>query len=226
MGLEIVEETPRTCTVKDLIDSSDFSMLKAIRRMHLIAKEMVKESPGITESSLDSFRSSDVEIDKIYWMIARQHSMVLCDIFFAEKLGVTPQEAFCNLLVARSLEKIADRTLKIASNIIMVENRDFRAKVDGIIPDVLTIMDNSVRSYITTDFDLANEVVCMCSGLEARINRLNNDVLNEPSAPSQIAAYVIIIDCLGRIVSYIADVAETAMNHEYVKEKQSSTIVA
>lgn len=220
IGLEIIDEGPKFCVVKNLIDSSDFSMAKGLRRMHLITKEMHRNAlccsgdRCLEVQKLVMEREDDV--DKIYWMIARQYNIVLGDVFFAEKLKVTPKDALGYLLVARSLERIADHAAKLArNNLKLGDGGPLMVKITASGTASMELLEMAMNSFHSANFDLANEAISKGAILESRIDGLSKDITSLKGEPEKVVAFAYIIDSLKRTLSYTMDIAEIAINHDY-----------
>ena len=117
IGPEIIDESINSVTVKDLLDASDFSIVKGVKRMYIISKGMYTDalsSFNDKDSDLaEDVGSRDNDVDKLNWLISKQFNLILKDVFFADKMGIKPQEALSFLLAARSIERIADHEKRI-----------------------------------------------------------------------------------------------------------------
>jgi phosphate uptake regulator len=121
IGPEIIDETSQSVKVKDLLDSSDLSLNHSLKRMYMITRGMFRDAilalKNCDINLAEDVESRDDEVDKFFWMIAKQYNLVQNDLFFAEKMKVNTREALGYLLVARSIERIADHAKKLAGNI-------------------------------------------------------------------------------------------------------------
>jgi phosphate uptake regulator len=219
IGPEIIEETTNSIVVKDLLDASNFSMQKGLKRMYLIAGEMQRGafSELLTHERKFDIMARDDEVDKFYWMVAKQYNMMLKDVFYAEKLCMTPQVALGYLLVGRSVERIADHAAKIAANAANVKKRvPIVPKVMEASNKTLGLMDRAMSAFFKGDFEDANDVVTQSRALEETISSLSHEVYALKLDPVSVVSMAYIIDSLGRTLSYTVDIAEAAINHNYV----------
>ncbi|MFP4545320.1 MAG: PhoU domain-containing protein, partial [Methanomassiliicoccales archaeon] len=126
IGPEVVDEAAQSITLADLLNASDFSLGKGLRRMHIIARSMHQTAISVLKShdeeTVKEVKDRDDEVDRLYWLVAKQHNCVLKDASFADSIGATPQEATGHLLIARSLERIADHATRIAHNALNLKN--------------------------------------------------------------------------------------------------------
>ncbi len=223
IGPEIIDETMISMTVQDLIDAGEFSLKKGLRRMHAITREMhhdaiiaLKEKDKQLAKDVES---RDDEVDKLYWMIAKQYNLILQDVFFAEKMGFTPIAALSYLLIARAIERIADHAKKLASN---VENIHTNNKIISNIIEVSTkisaILDAAMNAFYAKRFEEANNVVSAAKKISKSINKLRHDLMEIKENTLETVSFAYIIDSLERMRSYALDIAEISINQQFAKE--------
>jgi phosphate uptake regulator len=79
--------------------------------MHADAMEALRGSDaGLAENVL----ARDDEVDRLYWFVAKQQSMISRDPAVARKMGMGVSEASFYLSAAKALERIADHAARIA----------------------------------------------------------------------------------------------------------------
>ncbi len=220
IGLEIIDESPNSVKVKDLLDSSDLSLLQGLKRMYVITRGMHRDAIEALQSHdldlIDDVEMRDDEVDKFYWMIAKQYNLVLHDMFFADKMGVKPQDVLGYLLVARSIERIADHAKKLASNA-----RNISVKLD-IMPQIaetseliLKHFDESINAFQRNNFDLANDILNKSEDVGKITKQLTKDIFSLKIDAPSIVALAYVVDSLERTRAYVLDIAETAINHQF-----------
>lgn len=220
IGLEIIDESSNSVKVKDLLDSSDLSLVQGLRRMYVITRGMHRDAISALQNQ-DSELAEDVEmrddeVDKFYWMIAKQYNLVLNDMFFADKMGVKPQDVLGYLLVARSIERIADHAKKLASNA-----RHIQVKID-IIPKIIETseaiikeFDDAISAFHRNTFEHANLVLNKTEALGKTTKELTQQILQLNLDAASIVSLAYIVDSLERTRAYVLDIAETAINHQF-----------
>jgi phosphate uptake regulator len=223
IGPEIIDETSNSVTVKDLLDASDFSLVKGVKRMYLIAKSMHRDAIIALNNQdielMEDVESRDDEVDKFYWMIAKQYNLVLKDVFFADKMGITPQEALGYLLVARSIERIADHAKKLASNAKNVRgNLAIIPKITEASDAIIEVLDGAINAFYRNKFEYANEVVDKSKSLAETTEKLTREILALKGDAATIVSIAYIVDSLERTRAYVLDIAETSINHYFVTE--------
>ncbi|MFO7677949.1 MAG: phosphate uptake regulator PhoU [Thermoplasmatota archaeon] len=220
IGPEIVDESSNTVVINDLLDSSDLSLVQGLRRMYVITRGMHKDAI-LSLKNQDPLLAQDVEtrddeVDKFYWMIAKQHNMVMNDIFFADKMGVKPKEVLGYLLVARSIERIADHAKKLAG--FTPKIKEPIQLIDDIVQtsdELLKAFDEAINAFNRNRFEYANNVVNQTKELAKKTEQLTKDIFNLEKDAVTIVSLAYIVDSLERTRAYILDIAETSINHQF-----------
>ena len=222
IGPEIIDESVNSVTVKDLLDASDFSIVKGVKRMYIISKGMYTDALNAFNIQ-DNDLSEDVilrdnDVDKLHWLISKQFNLILRDVFFADKMGVKPQEALSYLLAARSIERIADHASRLSRNSMKIKNKTpLHNKIIKIGNEVLKVYDAAVNAMYRRNIQKAHEVVEESKELQKKVEKLRNEIVSlKKASPETIVSFVYIVDSLERTRGYAEDIAEIAINHYFV----------
>jgi phosphate uptake regulator len=220
IGPEIIDETSNSVKVKDLLDSGDLSMIQGIKRMYMISRGMHRDAIlALTIHDLElaeDVAARDNEVDKFYWMIAKQHNLVLNDVFFADKMRTKPQEVLGYLLVARSIERIADHARKLADNVKHIDKKTvILPKIAEISESILQQYDDAINAFHRGKFDDANAVVNILRDLGKITTQLRQKFFSLKLDAEAVVALALVADSLERTRAYVIDIAETAINHQY-----------
>jgi phosphate uptake regulator len=221
IGPQIIDETPTSVIMKVLLDTGDYTPPQGVKRMHAVVREMLtavasgsrrdSELPGLV-----ALREEDV--DKTYWLIAKQCNLILKDVFYADKLGVLPQQALGFLLVARSLERIGDHAVRIANYSGALRTYpEVSAKVATVTSSVTDILDMSVRSFSHHLFVDANSAIAKSKGHHDEIEGLRHEVLMLRAPPDATMAMAYVVDSLERVLAYATDIAEVAVDQHFIR---------
>ncbi|VVB60168.1 PhoU domain protein [uncultured archaeon] len=221
IGPEIIDETINSVKVKDLLDSSDLSLIEGLKRMFMITRGMHRDAIVALRTHdielAEDVESRDNEVDKFYWMIAKQYNLVMNDMFFADKLGVKSQEVLGYLLVARSIERIADHAKKLASNTKHVTGKiEIITKIVDASEAIMKEFDEAMNAFNRNNFDHANEVVNKARALSKITQELTQEIFLLKLPSMTIVSLAYIIDSLERTRAYVLDIAETAINHQFI----------
>jgi phosphate uptake regulator len=229
IGPQLIEETANSMVLRDLLDSSDFSMLKGIKRMYIITREMHQDAISIlnthNQDLAEDVVSRDQEVDKLYWMISKQYNLIIRDVFFADKMGVSPLEAQGFLLVARTLERVADHAVRIANNSIKVVEKDsIVPKIIARSGEVIKLLDDAMNSFYINKFESADDAVNRAKLMARDLELLSQDVLSMKGEAANIVPLAYVVESLERTMAYASDIGEAAINHYFVMEYNSATI--
>ena len=221
IGPEIIDESVSSITVKDLLDASDFSIVKGVKRMYIISKGMYTDALNAFNENnkdlSDDVESRDNDVDKLHWLICKQFNLILKDVFFADKMGIKPQQALSFLLAARSIERIADHASRIAKNSQNIKKTKLHAKIIEMSKKVLSVYDGSISSLYRKDVNKAHNVVEKSKTLHLEIEKIRQEIVTLKDADTKtIVSLVYVVDSLERTRGYAEDIAEIALNHYFV----------
>lgn len=218
IGPEIVEESGNTVTIQDVADHSHLDMRKILKRMHLMARSMHSDA---VEAMVDGNKglagdvvARDDEVDRLYWFMAKQRSMMFRDSAIARKIGVGLTEASFNVAASKSLERIADHAARIAYSASELAGERIPEKITSEIQEysrsVLSVFDRSVEALLKRDTKAANEVADESERLRQMRNAVIKQVMDQKGRYAVPLALV--VESLERTALYSADLAETAIN--------------
>jgi phosphate uptake regulator len=220
IGPEIIDETGDLVKIKDLLDSSDLSLIQGLKRMYVITRGMHRDAIKALKNRdiefAEDVESRDDEVDKFYWMIAKQYNLVMKDMFFADKMGVKPQEILGYLLVARSIERIADHAKKLANySKNITEEIEIINEIVATSDEIIKAFDDSINAFNRNKFEHANSVVEKCNELAKTTENLRQHVLGLKKDVKTVVSIAYIIDSLERTRAYVLDIAEASINHQF-----------
>jgi len=153
IGPEIIDETSDSIKIKDLLDSSDLSPKQVLKRMYVITRGMHRDAIDALQRKdtglAEDVMTRDDDVDKFYWLIAKQYNLILNDMFFADKMGINAKEILGYLLVARSVERIADHAKKIAINTknVTIDHKCIN-KIVELSDKIMKLFDSSLTALM------------------------------------------------------------------------------
>jgi len=224
IGQEVVEETPESIILKDLLNPAEMPFNRTIKRMHIMVKAMYEDSmqglknrdKKLTEDVL----KRDNEIDRLHWLVARQHNIILQDINFAEKMETNARIATTSFLISRIIERIGDHVIKIADNIIniidlkldnkLIEKLDEASKIS------MEVFGKSIGSFSKKDIKEANENIENVKVLDKKCKEINTYAIKQEPEIAISIGYI--VESIRRIGEYAEDISENVINY-LVSEK-------
>lgn len=218
IGSEIVEESGTSVTIQDVADHSHLDMRKILRRMHLMSRSMhvdAMEALRKSDGSLaEDVLARDDEVDRLYWFIAKQQSMILRDPAVGRKMGIGISEASFYLSAAKALERIADHAARIAHSASALSSEHLNDKLvkgmETYSSTVLSVLDRSVESMLKEDMLTANEVADESEQLRRDGEKLIQQIMNH--RVKFAVPFARVVESLERTALYSVDIAEIAIN--------------
>jgi len=218
IGPEIVEESSNVISIQDVADHSHLDMRKILKRMHLMSRSMHVDAmeamlSGNKELAGDVV-SRDDEVDRLYWFVSKQQSMIVRDPAVARKMGLSIAEASFYLSASKALERIADHAARIAHSASSLTAEKLPEKLvkelSGYATVVVATLDGSVESLLKGDMKGANAVAD-----ESERLRMNGEALIQQIMEHKVKFAVPlarVVESLERSGLYSADIAEIAIN--------------
>lgn len=218
IGPEIVDESGNSIVVEDLLDPAHLPIRKGVRRMYFITRSMHHDAMDALEAgdedlARDVVRRDD-DVDRLFWMVSKQYNLVLRDVREGEKVGVTPGEGLDYVLVARTLERVADHAARVAESGLEVgaDDIDFlHEELRAASETAVEVLEEAFDAFYEADTDQAHTAIARAEPLERRYEDLLEQGVQLSGREAVHFAYV--IESLFRTGSYATDIAEVAINH-------------
>jgi phosphate uptake regulator len=225
IGQEIVEETDTNIVIKDLLNPTEMPFDRTLKRMHIIVRGMHEDVMSAIQRN-DKKLAEDVllrdnEVDRLHWLVARQNNIILQNVSFAEKMGITIKFATTSFLISRIIERIGDHVIRIAKNAINISDK----KIDESLIEKLQLASNfsidifnkSITSFLRRDVKAANETIESLSKLETKCKELSRLALEKKGESAVSIGYI--VDSIRRIGDYSSDISENVINYLTGEEK-------
>ncbi|MFW9990415.1 MAG: PhoU domain-containing protein [Candidatus Odinarchaeota archaeon] len=218
IGFEILEEEESCLSLKDLLNPAEMPFENIIKQMSLIAKKMHMEAiQALKEANIhlaSEISERDDDIDRLYWLVARQTNMMLRDSNLEEKLGITADLAANMFLISRIIERIGDHAVRIAENVIILQDQvidgEIIQRLETVSEIALAAFDRSIEALIEGNMLKANENIESVKEFEKKCEEIT------PLARKQESRVAIsvdnIIESIRRIGEYAEDISENVMN--------------
>ena len=218
-GVEIVEENMNGIVIKDLSDPLELSQEKGVRRLHLIVKSMqedaVKSLVNGDETLAIDVINRDYDADRIYWIIMKEHNMMVKDMSLAEKLRITIDESNAYFQIARYLERIGDHAVQIAKSMTSLGNYAPDNKMLSQFMNVhalaMKMLDGSMSAFFRRNVEEANNVIDQREHLKTVLGELSRKIQGvKGEAAIQLA---LIEESVRRTAYYATDICEVSINY-------------
>ena len=225
IGQEIVEETDNNIIIKDLLNPTEMPFDKTIKRMYIIVRGMHEDVMSALQRNnkklAEDLLIRDNEVDRLHWLVARQNNIILQNVNFAEKMGITIKFATTSFLISRIIERIGDHVIRIAKNAINISDKKIDKslieKLQSASNLSLDIFNKSITSFLRKDVKSANETIESVSKLETKCKEISRLALEKKGDFAISVGYM--VDSIRRIGDYSSDISENVINYLTGEEK-------
>ncbi|MEM1506643.1 MAG: PhoU domain-containing protein [Candidatus Bathyarchaeia archaeon] len=220
IGLEIIEENYSKIVMQCLLEPSALSPEKILRREHLIASGMCKDSvtallEGDTQLAKNVI-ARDNEVDRLYFLLVRILRTIIQNPSLGERLNMYPIDCLDYRLTASLVEAVADQSSQIAE--YAVKFRDL--KLGGNVANALyelykaihEVYNDAVAAFLSRNILIAESV----RENESKISELSRKVeLSASSLPLERAQdLATVISLLNRIYDHSVDISDLTVPRE------------
>ncbi|MHA1264005.1 MAG: PhoU domain-containing protein [Candidatus Helarchaeota archaeon] len=218
IGPEIMDETIKSITIKNLINPTEMPFPNTLNRMYLLTKSMhidaIKALEVEDTAMAFEVANRDSKVDRLHWLIARQANLVMQDTILSKEMLVTPEQANYYFVISRIIERIGDHAVKIAENVpIIIEkglNKEIVKKIVNASNLALSIFTNSINAWTSQNIKKANETINSISRLVEDCEAIHNDAIQLKGEPTIAVSYI--IESIRRTGEYAVDISEVTIN--------------
>jgi len=219
IGQEIIEETDSSIIVKDLLNPTEMPFERTIKRMYIITKVMFEDVLNFLDTKdvdiIKDIDERDNDVDKLHWLVARQHNILTQNFNLAEKMNIKPGKSTTYFLISRIIERIADHEVKIIKNFQknpdQIIDEKILEKIQKAGKKSLDIFNKSINSFFKKDIKESNENIEAVNELEIFCDEINSIALKQEGGKSLIIGYN--TDSIRRIAEYSQDISENVINY-------------
>ena len=225
IGQEVVEETNTSIIIKDLLKPAEMPFNSTIKRMHLTVKSMHEDAMNTLETGnrkiVEEILSRDNDVDRLHWLVARQHNIILQNYNLAEKMDITIAMTSTYFLISRIIERMGDHVVRIAQNVLNLADSHINKKISDKIQSAsnlaLDIFNNSIGSFYRKDIHASNKNIESVHKLEVLCKEINELASKKDGAVAISIGYI--VESIRRIGEYAEDISEIAINYLVGEEK-------
>jgi phosphate uptake regulator len=218
IGPEIIEEARNAILIQDLSDPSELSSEKCLRRMELTVRTMLDEAL-VALSTADEGLARDVEargqdVSRLYWMVTKQYHLAHATFPAAGDVNAASR-IHGHRLIARLLERVGEHAQRIVrTQPVVVKNRlldpRLTKELDEARASAASLLDRAFHALATRDVEEANRTIDARVDHQQLIDALSRRVASRKG--EDLLALAAIVDSLGRIAVYSAEIAEQAID--------------
>lgn len=159
-GLEIIQQDAGKIVAKDLLDIKEISIETLIRRIDNIIRSMLTDSARcINENLYEDLYERDIDVNRLVYLAYRVIRAAIVDQKIAKVLGKTNIDLLFEHSLIEKLEKVADKSKRVArwlkdANLTDSEKKELES-IYGLIRE--SYLD-AMKSYYKKDLELAFNV--------------------------------------------------------------------
>jgi phosphate uptake regulator len=220
VGTEILSDLPQELTLQVLLSYSDLSVKDALRRMGIIAASMHREALA-TIGADDARLARDIiamddEVDRFSLYIIRLLKVAVSDSLVLRESGLrSPRECLGYRLITKSVERMADHAVNIATNSLALTlsslGEGVLEELGALSESAVGVFEDAVEALFNGDYAAADGVFDRAEatrGMEA--GAIQMIIKNAP--PGDVPALRLIIESILRTSEYGSDIAEIVLN--------------
>ena len=225
IGQEVIEETDTSIIIKDLLKPAEMPFDSTIKRMHLIVKSMHEDAMNALQTGnkkiAEEILSRDNDVDRLHWLVARQHNIIIQNIGLLEKMNITIGMTSTYFLISKIIERMGDHVVRIAQNILNLTDKNLdkriNAKIKTASDHAINTLNRSVGAFFRKDIAASNKNIEAMNKLENLCEEINEMALKQEGEIAISIGYI--VESIRRIGEYAEDISETTINYLVLEEK-------
>ena len=162
IGLEIMEETADSITVHYLLDPTEVSILKTMRRMYTIVsvmhKDLITAMGKKDKNLLRDVIQRDSEVNRLYFLLVRQIRTGIQNPSILDREGITNVDCVDYRLVVKIIEVIGDNLANIARTLSEPKNKKTFFEFKKLAEETFEIHKRAFDALLKKDEVLAASV--------------------------------------------------------------------
>jgi phosphate uptake regulator len=227
IGTEIVESSSEAMAIQILTRLPELSFETALKRMYLIANNMVKESIEALEEAdalhADEVVNMDDEVDRFGLYMRRNLVLAVGNENILQDMGLKkPSDCLEYRTIISKIERIGDHAGLIAKRVKFIEdNIDAKIiiKIKKLSEKSLEVFEESITAVQNHDFQKGENVAEKVNKVIEEEKEIMSKI-KEDEKNSTIIRFV--LEDLRRIAEYSSDIAEVAIDeniHSVISEE-------
>lgn len=217
IGTEIVESSSDAITIQILTRLPELSFESALKRMYLMATNMIKESIEALEEMdiphADEIVNMDDEVDRFGLYMRRNLVLAVENQSVLEDMGLKrPSDCLEYRTIVSKIERIGDHASLIAKRIKFVEDKidsKIVIKIKKLSEKTLQVFEDAITAVQNHDFQKGENVTEKVSQV---INEEKEIMSKIKDTEKNSTVIKFVLEDLRRIVEYSGDIAEIAID--------------
>ena len=217
IGTEIIESSSENITIQVLTRLPELSFDTALKRMYLMANNMVLEAIESVEETntdhADNVVNMDDEVDRFGLYMRRNLVSAVENENILQDMGLRkPSDCLGYRTVVSRIERIADHACKIAKRVKFIEEKidpKILVKIKKISEKSLEVFEEAITAVQEHDFEKAEKVAEKVNQVVDEEKQIMSKI-KEDEKNSTIIRFA--LEDIRRISEYSSDIAEVAID--------------
>jgi len=219
VGVEIISDSASEIMLQILVSYPELSVENALRRMCLITASMhndaLKALKDYDKKLAQDVIALDDEVDRFSLYVIRQLKMAVQNERILKDIGLSnPRDCLGYRVVTKFVERIADHAVKIAENVMMINeklNDPVLKRISEMSLLSVSIFNDAVRSLFERNYSLADNTISRAKNISFMESALTRTMFRKTDV-AEISSLRMIIESIRRTVEYASDIAEIVLN--------------
>jgi phosphate uptake regulator len=217
IGTEIVESSSEIISIQILTRLPELSFETALKRMYLMANNMVIEAiESLEESDIihaDEVISMDDEVDRFGLYMRRNLILAIENERILQDMGLRkPSECLGYRAIISRIERVADHAGLIAKRIKFIDEKidqKIIEKIKKLSEKSLKVFEESISSVQENNFEKGEKVAEMVSQVVEEEKQIMSKI---KETEKNVSIIRFVLEDLRRIAEYSGDIAEVAID--------------
>ena len=219
VGTEIISDSSNEMRLQILLSYPELSVESALRRMCLIAASMHEDAMQALKN-LDRELAQDVialddEVDRFSLYIIRQLKAAVQNEKILNDIGLSnPKDCLGYRVIAKSVERIADHAVKIAENVLLLNEKigdSVLQRISEASTFALSVFGDSIKSLFEKNYVLADNMITKAKTIVAIENEATK-IIGKKVEADTISSLRMVLESIRRTAEYASDIAEIVLN--------------
>ena len=222
IGTEIVESNSEVMTIQVLTRLPELSLDTALKRMYLMANNMVREAIEALEevniAHAQEVTNMDDEVDRFGLYMRRNLVLAVGNERILQDMGLRkPSDCLGYRAIVSRIERIADHASLIAKRTKFIESKiesKILTKIKNLSEKSLDVFEKSITAVQKNDFDKGEKVAEKVSQIIEEEKQIMNKIKENEK---NVTIIRFVLEDLRRIAEYSSDIAEVAIDENIQK---------
>ncbi len=219
IGLVIIEEKPNSIAIKEMLNPTEMKFDIWVERMSsLVASRLEDSLRALSKKDATTAQDvidRDVEVNKLHWILSRQHNLLMRNLAFSERLDPKEKRNLNYSLIARIMERIGDYAVRISENNLRILDKDIDKKlVDALVQAgdlAVTIFKRTISTFDSGDINDANQIIESVRDLIKKCTAIEGQVLEQETVVGVSLGYI--NEAIRRTGETSSDLCEYVINY-------------